>query len=321
MGSRGRKEPSRCAPSGTSSASPAWATCRRHGWASRRCSATPITWACTARSSGPRRSTSATSPRRSHTWRSSAPRSISTGGSRLPATPGDHYLAAELGLPATPVTTFMAEPFLRQTARYVDLNCRLSLLSALIFDSSVAGGTFNRAAAPNCFQKLLPQKALQQVRLGSSLERAHGLDVAAVGRQHDDSCVRKLTPNGDQRFDPIDLRHLHVHERDIRSHRSEQLNGLAPVRCLGHGLHIGLRRHQGRDPFAQEWMVVDGEDSNRIGLCTHGSPLDHFGPQYSANGGLSTHFRVRSHSWTRSYSALPVWYLGSAGITVSTILP
>src|SRR4029450_6355286 len=95
-GSRGRKAPSRCAPSGTSSASPAWEIYTRHGYSSRRCSGTPITWGCTARSSGPRRSTWATSPRRSHTWRSSAPPSTSTGGSRRPATTGDHRHAGGL---------------------------------------------------------------------------------------------------------------------------------------------------------------------------------------------------------------------------------
>jgi hypothetical protein len=40
---------------------------------------------------GPRRSTSATFRRRSRTWRSSAPPSISTAGSRPPATPGDRH--------------------------------------------------------------------------------------------------------------------------------------------------------------------------------------------------------------------------------------
>src|SRR5437867_981996 len=75
-GSPARRARSRRAPSGTSSASPVWATCSRRGSSSRRCSATPITWGCTARSSAPRRSISATSRRRLPTWRSSAPPSI-----------------------------------------------------------------------------------------------------------------------------------------------------------------------------------------------------------------------------------------------------
>src|SRR6059058_3925724 len=67
--------PSACAPSGTSSASPAWAISSRRGSTSRRYSATRTTSGCTA-------STSGTSRRRSRTSRSSAPPTISTGGSR-----------------------------------------------------------------------------------------------------------------------------------------------------------------------------------------------------------------------------------------------
>ena len=50
-----RRAPSRCAPSGTSSACRAWATCTRRASSSRRCSATRTTSGSTARSSARRR--------------------------------------------------------------------------------------------------------------------------------------------------------------------------------------------------------------------------------------------------------------------------
>src|SRR5438876_5248563 len=74
--------PSACAPSGTSSASPAWAISSRRASTSRRSSATRTTSGCTASSSASAASTSGTSRRRSRTSRSSAPPTISTGGSR-----------------------------------------------------------------------------------------------------------------------------------------------------------------------------------------------------------------------------------------------
>jgi GH15 family glucan-1,4-alpha-glucosidase len=74
---------------------------------------TPITWGCTARSSGRRRSTSAISLRRSHTWPSSAQPSISTGGSRLPASPGDRTHDAPPTLRMAQVTLQLRHPHSR----------------------------------------------------------------------------------------------------------------------------------------------------------------------------------------------------------------
>src|SRR5437870_1618773 len=80
--SPGGRGPSPCAPSGTSSASPAWAISSRRASTSRRSSVTRITSGCTASSLASAASTSGTSRRRSRTSRSSAPPTTSTGGSR-----------------------------------------------------------------------------------------------------------------------------------------------------------------------------------------------------------------------------------------------
>ena len=65
---KAEREPSRCAPSGTSKPSPAPATWTRRGSSSRRCLPTPTTSAFTPSRSGLQVSSWATSPRPSHTW-------------------------------------------------------------------------------------------------------------------------------------------------------------------------------------------------------------------------------------------------------------
>ena len=119
-------------------------------------------------------------------------------------------------------------------------------------------------------QKLLLQEALEQVRLRAGFERPHRLDVAAIRRQDDDACAGEFTANGHERVDAVDLRHLHVHQRDVRLVSPKQLNRLASVRRLRHQSHVWLRGKQGGDPSSQQCMVVDGQNSNRLGARVHG---------------------------------------------------
>src|ERR1700733_754408 len=68
----------------------------------------------------------------------------------------------------------------------------------------------------NRLQQFLSQRGLQQVSLCASLQRTYYLNVAYVSREDDDSCSGELAANRADCIDATHLRHLQVHERDIR---------------------------------------------------------------------------------------------------------
>ena len=112
---------------------------------------------------------------------------------------------------------------------------------------------------------------LDQVALSTGLQGAEDVHIALVCRQHDDSCLRELRPNGDERVEAIHLRHLNVHQRHIRAVHAELLDRFSTIRRFGDHGHIRLNFHQTGDPLAHEWMVIDRENPNRraASLKTH----------------------------------------------------
>ena len=81
--------------------------------------------------------------------------------------------------------------------------------------------------------------------------------------------IRKLRSNGDERVEAIHLRHLHVHQRHVRTMRAELLDRLATVGGFCDHRHIRLDRHETGDPFAHQWMVVDRENPNWRAVAAH----------------------------------------------------
>src|SRR5271166_927259 len=60
----------------------------------------------------------------------------------------------------------------------------------------------------DCVQQFLMQEIFQQVSPSASLEGAQNLNVARVGGQYDDSCLRKFVANSNQRIEAVHFRHL-----------------------------------------------------------------------------------------------------------------
>src|ERR1700687_217850 len=100
-------------------------------------------------------------------------------------------------------------------------------------------------------------KIFEQVTSCSCFECAKNLYITLVGRQHNDLSIGKFCQNCDDRIEAVHLRHLQVHERDVRAMRTELLDCLAPIRCLGHQSHIGHRADKYRYALPYENMIVN----------------------------------------------------------------
>ena len=88
--------------------------------------------------------------------------------------------------------------------------------------------------------------------------------------------LRELRPNGDQRVEAVHLRHLQVHQRDVRPVSPELLDRVAAVGGLCHQRHVRLDADEPGDPVANERMIVDRENPNRRAAAGHDtSPLPH----------------------------------------------
>src|SRR5271165_461100 len=106
------------------------------------------------------------------------------------------------------------------------------------------------------------QGILEQVSLSSSLERTKNLHIAGVGRQYNHLCVGKFISDSNECLDPIHLRHLQIHQRDVGMEHPELLDGLATVGRLTDHNHVRLNANQSRYSVANQCMVVNRKDSN-----------------------------------------------------------
>ena len=66
----------------------------------------------------------------------------------------------------------------------------------------------------------------------------------------------KLAANRAHRVDAAHLRHLQVHQRDVRLMLAEQLDRLTSVGGFRDQFHIRLTRDQRGDAFADDGMIV-----------------------------------------------------------------
>ena len=81
--------------------------------------------------------------------------------------------------------------------------------------------------------------------------------------------IGKFSPNRSDGVEAVHLRHLQVHNRDIRAMRTELLDCLAPIRCLGHQSHIGLRTEKHRDALPYQNMIVNRKNPDLSWPFTH----------------------------------------------------
>jgi hypothetical protein len=92
---------------------------------------------------------------------------------------------------------------------------------------------------------------LQQISPSPVFHGPQDLDIAGIRGQHDDASFGKLAANREHRIQTVHLRHLQVHQRDVRAVRTELLNRFSPVRRLRNQTHIRLSGHQRGDPVSK----------------------------------------------------------------------
>jgi hypothetical protein len=95
------------------------------------------------------------------------------------------------------------------------------------------------------------------------------MNVAGVSGEYDKSRVRKLAADGDHGIDPVPIRHLQVHERDIGIMFPELLDGLMSTGGFRNNLHVSLITNESGDPFAEKGMIVYYENSDGLEINAH----------------------------------------------------
>src|SRR5580704_8447257 len=85
-----------------------------------------------------------------------------------------------------------------------------------------------------------------------------------MGRQNDDSCIRELPANCSGGIDTVHLRHLQVHQRDVRLMFPKQFERLAPIGSLANQLHTLFALNQRSDALANERMIVYCQNSYHV---------------------------------------------------------
>src|ERR1700682_1409839 len=97
------------------------------------------------------------------------------------------------------------------------------------------GGEFRSQAlltamdSPDGLHQLLSQQTFQEINTSAGLERTLDLDIPGIGRQYDNARFGKLTANRVDRVDAGHIRHLQIHECDVRVVSSELLDGLPTI--------------------------------------------------------------------------------------------
>ena len=77
--------------------------------------------------------------------------------------------------------------------------------------------------------QFLVNRILEQITLRSCFECPKNLYVALVGRQHDNFRIGEFSSNRHDRIEAVHLRHLQIHQRDVWTMCTKQLDRLAAV--------------------------------------------------------------------------------------------
>src|SRR5215470_4796342 len=103
---------------------------------------------------------------------------------------------------------------------------------------------------PNCIFKFVEEDVLQQVSLGSGLQRSINIFIAIESSEHDHASVRKILSHCRDCFNASKLRHSQVHQGDIRPMQPVQLECLMTVCPFRHDCHVRHGIDQGDETLA-----------------------------------------------------------------------
>jgi hypothetical protein len=140
--------------------------------------------------------------------------------------------------------------------------------------------------------EFLVKRIFEQVTSCSCFECSKDLYIALVGRQHNDFRFGKFAPNGGDGIQAVHLRHLQVHERDVRPMRTELFQfELLVVRLANH-----LRR---RKPAARNLYPVSFSLGIVVWQVPQGTPnlRAKFGMALASRTAITT-WKVRNKATT-----------------------
>src|ERR1700722_2206191 len=118
-------------------------------------------------------------------------------------------------------------------------------------------------------QQLRPNHVFQDVSSGACLQRAAREDIPFVGSQYDNPGLWMFLPDRRDGINSVHVRHLQVHQCDIRSLAPEHFDGLSTVRSFANDQHVLFTLDYCGNAFAQYRMIVDGKyfDLSRSHHC------------------------------------------------------
>src|SRR5260221_12988844 len=83
----------------------------------------------------------------------------------------------------------------------------------------------------------------------------------------------KLSTNCDKRVGTVGARKPKVHQGDVMSMTAKCSDRFHGIRRLGHEKHVLLRADDGSQSLAEDGMVLDAQDTNRLGLNHYDRPV------------------------------------------------
>src|SRR5271155_3901823 len=164
----------------------------------------------------------------------------------------------------------------RDQSEHIDLACGQLVIRGMVsqLHGDLRGySLFSGMDSTDGIKEFSMYVPLQHKSEGSRFKGSQHLNVACVRRQNDDPGIGELAANGDNRLNPVQARHLEIHQGHIRTLQPELLNSLLSVAGFSDYLHIRFSIDQSCDPLAEESVVVDGKNPNCLRTGAHDSSL------------------------------------------------
>jgi hypothetical protein len=105
---------------------------------------------------------------------------------------------------------------------------------------------------------------LRSISAGPGLDSTQSLYIPLKSCQYDDPRVGEFAKDYVHRLDAALLRHLQIHQGNIRAVQPEGFNSLLAVRSLTHQDHVLLNLNDCRNACPQQGMVVYGENPDLV---------------------------------------------------------
>lgn len=106
--------------------------------------------------------------------------------------------------------------------------------------------------------------ALEDVSASAGSQSTDHLNITAVGRENDDSGVREFFLDLCDCLGAIQIRHLKVHQGHFGTEPAKLFDRFRSGRSFSNDLHVGFGVHKGGDAFAEQRVIIHGEDPNDV---------------------------------------------------------